>query len=136
MGSRIENHVERDNYGDVYQAARDINYEAYYENKIEQQDPWDELFSGHGFGRALMAIGLIVALAGFGAWAYMIFSTGSSHDPNATPFDKHVLGLPLAVIGFAAFAAGGILAGIGSGMSRAARRRAEALTPPHRGRRY
>jgi hypothetical protein len=130
MASKLNNHIGRDNYGEVFQAARDINYEAYVENHIEPDDPWDEMFTGRGAGRVMMVIGLIVLLCGFGGWMLIIFSGFSSHDPSApTPFDKHLLGVPVPAIAFGAILLGGVVAGIGRGISRAARRREESRRP-------
>jgi hypothetical protein len=86
-----------------------------------------ELFSGRGPGRLLMAVGLVVAIAGFAIWMSVIFS-GFTYEPGSggpSPFEKQVLGFNAPVVGFAMFAGGGLLAQLGAGMSKAARRRQE-----------
>ena len=72
-----------------------------------------------------MALGLVIALSGFAAWMYLIFSGGASiNDPNAgSAFDREAFGLPVAMLAFGAFGLGGVIAAIGGGMSRAARAR-------------
>lgn len=86
----------------------------------------EELFSGRGPGRVLMALGLVLVVVGFGIWMSVIFSgiTGSG-DPfdGSTPFDRTIFGLNAAVTGFASFATGGLLFALGDGMSKAARKR-------------
>jgi hypothetical protein len=93
-------------------------------------DPSDELFSGKGFGRVLMALGWIIALTGFGALMYFIFTATSAPDSSGQltdPFARELVpGVPFVAAAFGAFLIGGILAGIGSGMSKAARKRAAA----------
>jgi len=89
-------------------------------------DPSDELFQGKGVGRVLMALGFLIALAGFSMWVYVIFSGASSGSAFNDPFARKLLpGVSMAVAGFAAFLGGGVLAGIGGGLSRAARKRDE-----------
>jgi FHA domain len=123
---RLDNRVGRDNYGHIVQAGRDVSYDEWHvENRLQVDDPWDEMFTGAGVGRALMVLGLIVALAGFGGWAALIFSGISGNDPSFDPFARHFLGLPVAPIAFGAFLLGGVIAGVGRGMSRAARSRQE-----------
>lgn len=70
-----------------------------------------ELFSGRGPGRALMAVGLVLALAGFGIfmWTILTADAGGPH--------------PLMVAGFALALVGAVLAKLGDGMSKAARQR-------------
>lgn len=87
--------------------------------------PTDEMFEGKGPGRVLAIVGTIVALAGFVTWTAMIFSMFDNDDPSASPFDKQFAGVPVMAIGFAMFLGGGLIAGIGQNMSRAARRREE-----------
>lgn len=111
---------------DQYVAGRD----QYHDNSVRldaDYDPWDELFSGKGIGRVLMAIGGCVALAGFATWMYCLFSVvGADPGDFATPFDRELIpGVPLAVAGFAAFGGGGVLAAVGAGLSKAARKREE-----------
>jgi hypothetical protein len=101
-------------------------YTAYHSNDY---DPADELFSGRGPGRALAVLGLLVALAGFGGWVYVIFGFFEGNVDN--PFSRELLpGLPLAPVAFAAFLVGGVLYGLGLGMSKAARKRFERQHPP------
>jgi hypothetical protein len=47
-------------------------------------DPADELFSGRGPGRVLVVLGLLVALAGFAGWVYVVF--GFFDEGAADPF--------------------------------------------------
>ena len=120
---------------DQYVAGRDL----YHDNSVRVEgdyDPWDELFRGRGVGRALMAIGGIIALAGFGIIGYFIFVFAFGSDiadfggPGELkdPFQKQLLpGVPMVAAGFGLFLVGGILAGIGGGMSKAARKREEEL---------
>jgi hypothetical protein len=119
---------------DQYVAGRD----QYHDNSVRVEgdyDPWDELFRGRGVGRVLMAVGGVVALVGFGLVMYFIFSAfGSSIDDfggpgePGDPFQRELFpGVPLAAAGFGLFLIGGVLAGIGGGMSRAARKREEEL---------
>ena len=134
--TRLDNRIGRDNYGNILQAGRDVNYDEWHvQNRLELDDPWDEMFTGIGVGRALMVVGLIVALAGFAGWVALIFSGFSSHNASFDPFAKHILGLPVAPVAFGAFILGGVAAGIGRGMSRAARNRQErgatGLRRPH-----
>lgn len=73
-----------------------------------------------------MAVGLLVAIVGFGIWMWVIFSGFTGEGPSGpTPFDLEVFGLNAAVTGFAMFAGGGLLAQVGASMSKAARRRRE-----------
>jgi hypothetical protein len=104
----------------------DDYYTAYHS---DDYDPSDELFSGRGPGRALAVLGLLVALAGFGGWVYVIFGFFDENVDN--PFSRELLpGLPLAPVAFAAFLVGGVLYGLGLGMSKAARKRFERQHPP------
>ena len=96
----------------------------------------DELFKGRGFGRLLMAIGLLIALAGFAGWMYLIFSGFTGSDGNQIPdlFEAELFGLPAAMVAFGSFALGGIVAAIGKGMSKAAREHAERAMEMRRAR--
>jgi hypothetical protein len=123
-GMRWDNTFGRDNYGPINQAGRDVNIQSWHTHRHAEEDPSDELFQGRGFGRVLILVGSIVALAGFAGWMYVILS-GFGSTGEDSPFDMKVVGLPLAGVAFAAFLGGGILSGIGTGMSRAARARAE-----------
>jgi FHA domain len=111
-------------------AGRDILHDQSV-NVENDYDPWDEVFRGKGVGRVLMALGGCIALVGFVMWMYLIF-TGFGSGPDGpgdagSPILERELvpGVPLAVAALALFLAGGVLAGIGGGMSKAARKRAE-----------
>ncbi len=125
----VGNQVGRDNYGDIIQAGRDVNYDYDVDilNRLEPDDPMDELFKGRGVGRLLMAIGLLIALAGFGGWMYLILSGGATIAGGrpVDPFSIEVFGVPAAMVAFGSFLVGGVIASIGKGMSKAARERAE-----------
>lgn len=118
--------------GQIYNVGGNVHQST---NVIEE-DPWDELFHGTGAGRLLMAVGLVAVIVGFGLWIAFIFS-GFSPPPGADPFTfdpfadaRRILGVPQPVLGFVLFAGGGLMAAIGSGLSRAARRRrGEAVGP-------
>ncbi|MDP4500979.1 FHA domain-containing protein [Nonomuraea turcica] len=112
----------RDIYGDNY----DIQVNADYE-------PIDEVFQGRGFGRVLLILGMMIALAGFGIWGSFIFGFVTTND-FSNPFEKELVpGIPMAPTGFGLFVAGGVLAGIGSSMSKAARKRAQERNRRRRG---
>jgi Inner membrane component of T3SS, cytoplasmic domain len=123
----VGNRVGRDNYGEIVQAGRDLRYDVDYHTRLELDDPMDELFKGRGVGRFLVAIGLLIAFAGFAGWAYLIFSGFTEPDPGQVPnpFALEVFGVPAAMVAFGSFAVGGIIASIGKGMSKAARERAD-----------
>ncbi|MGP3964713.1 FHA domain-containing protein [Nonomuraea sp. 3N208] len=112
----------RDIYGDNY----DIQVNADYE-------PFDEVFQGKGFGRVLLILGTMVALAGFGIWMSLIFGAMASDD-FTNPFERELLpGILMAPAGFGLVVAGGVLAAIGSSMSKAARKRAQERNRRRRG---
>jgi hypothetical protein len=122
----------RDQYvaeGDQYVAGRDIHAHDYSIEITDGYDPSDEIFQGRGAGRLLAVIGSVMMLAGFGMWAYLILGlmTGIvDTDPGENPFTLEIVnGVPLAFAAFGFIIAGGVLAGIGTGMSKAARRREE-----------
>lgn len=125
----LSNSVGHDNYGEIIQAGRDLRYDVDYNTRLELDDPMDELFKGRGFGRFLMAIGLLIALAGFAGWAYLILSGFTEPNGNEIPdfFGAELFGVPAAMVAFGSFALGGIIATIGKGMSKAARERAERV---------
>lgn len=112
----------RDIYGDNY----DIQVNSDYE-------PFDEIFQGKGFGRVLLILGSMIALAGFGVWASLILGAMTSND-FSDPFTQELIpGIPQAPAGFGLFVAGGVLAAIGSSMSKAARKRVEERRRRRRG---
>ena len=135
--SGLSNGVGRDNYGEIVQAGRDVNYDYDVDirNRFELDDPMDELFKGRGVGRSLMAIGLLIALAGFGGWMYLILSGGASladgHHP-VDAFSVELFGVPAAMVAFGSFLVGGVIASVGKGMSKAARERAERIQETRR----
>src|SRR4029450_9710329 len=76
------------------------------------------------------------ALSGFGLCGDFIFVFAFGSDINdfggagelSNPFQKELLpGVPMVAAGFGLFAVGGVLAGIGATMSKAARKREEEL---------
>ena len=102
---------------------------VHHSTTVTEEDPWDELFQGTPLGRLLMAVGLVAAIAGFALWVGFIF-TGFAPPDGADPFAfnpfsdaRRILGVSQPILGFALFAGGGLLAGIGSSVSRAGRRR-------------
>lgn len=101
--------------------------------EVDGDEGLEELFSGRGPGRALMVIGLVVALAGFAVFANVVFSFatgfGTAEPDFTSPFDKEILGLNAVATGFALFVGGGLLTSIGQGMSRAARKRETGKNP-------
>jgi FHA domain len=131
--------------GQQYTAGRDqyvAGRDQYNDNSVrveDDYDPWDELFRGRGIGRGLMAVGGVVALVGFGLVMWFIFSAFGSGVEDfggpgelSDPFQKELFpGVPLLAAGFGLFLAGGVLAGIGGGMSKAARKREEELRREH-----
>jgi hypothetical protein len=129
--------VGRDHHAagrDQYVSGRDQHVagrDQLFDHRVNLQndyDPWDEIWQGRGVGRALMIVGGMLAVAGFAMWMVFIFSA-MSLDPGdvGNPFlDAKLVGdIPLSIAGFASFALGGVLAGVGGGMSKAARKRAE-----------
>ncbi|HSK26981.1 MAG TPA: FHA domain-containing protein [Jiangellales bacterium] len=118
--------------GRQYAAGRDqyvAHGDQFLDHSVNVQDdydPWDEIWQGRGPGRVLMALGGILGLVGFGMFAYVVFSMfaviGSDTVPEG-PGD--VFDVRLMIGGFALAVLGGVLAAIGSGMSKAARKREE-----------
>lgn len=113
-----------------YVAGGNIHHGDNYDVEISNDyDPWDEMFQGTGPGRVLMVLGGLLALAGFltvGAMIVLFIGEIPQAGPESvpqTPFTVTVGGIPVIALGFVAFLGGGILAGVGSGMSRAARKR-------------
>lgn len=79
-------------------------------------DPTDEIFNGAGPGRVIAIIGALVVIGGF-AW-FM------AHIFRLVPSDPNVIGPPPTIgFAFATFAFGAILLAIGTGMSKARRKR-------------
>lgn len=112
--------------GNQYVARGNIHHgDAFDIDVSNDYDPWDEVWQGKGLGRVLMVLGGLIALVGFGIWTALILSGFDATPTGPTPFDREVAGIPVAVIGFSMFGGGGVLAAIGSGMSKAARKRAE-----------
>jgi hypothetical protein len=123
----VSNAVQGVVYGDLHQAGRDIHNQSWNDFQLDVPDPMDELFQGRGLGRLLMALGLLVALAGFGGWMYLILHSGEVNDPSFDPFQDKILGLSAPMVAFGAFAVGAVISSIGMGMSRAARNRRRDL---------
>jgi hypothetical protein len=115
--------------GDQYVAGRDIHANDYSVEITDGYDPSDEIFQGRGAGRLFAVIGYVVIVVGFGMWAYLILGlmTGMvDTDPGENPFTLEIVdGVPVAFAAFGFIIAGGVLAGVGTGMSKAARRREE-----------
>jgi hypothetical protein len=111
--------------GNSAQAGRDIHYDHSTHRAHDAPNPWAELFLGSGPGRLFMAIGVIIALAGFGGWMYLILDAGALDDPSVNPFDATIFGLPAPMVAFGSAAVGTVISNIGLGMSRAARQRRE-----------
>jgi hypothetical protein len=119
--------------GRQYIAGRDqhVGDRIHYDRRTyrTEADTADGLFEGRGFGRVLIVVGGLICLAGFAMFTYVIFSAmgGSIDDPiGQSPFAIELLpGVPMLPVGFGAFAVGGIIASIGSAMSRAANKRYE-----------
>ena len=74
-------------------------------------------------------LGGLLAVAGFGLvlyFFYVAFNSGIDDPVGQSPFGLELVpGVPVLAVGVGAFVAGGVLAGIGGGMSKAARKRAE-----------
>lgn len=132
----VDNRVGRDNYGEIVQAGRDLRYDVDYHTRLELDDPMDELFRGRGLGRFLVALGLLIAFAGFAGWMYLIFTGFTEPSPDHIPdvFGLELFGVPAAMVAFGSVAVGGIIASVGKGMSKAARERAERVLETRRGR--
>ncbi|MGO1051180.1 FHA domain-containing protein [Crossiella sp. CA198] len=122
-----EQHVAgRDQYDNRSYDHRRYDQRRYEEAHINiDTDPMTALTEGAGVGRLIMAVGLLIALAGFALFAWTIFSgmSGISGGRPIDPFGMKFYGLPAVPLGFGAFAAGGIIASIGGAMAKSARRR-------------
>lgn len=137
VGARFD--VGRQSGEQIWNVGGDVRYSH---TVVGEDDPWDELFQGTPAGRVLMALGLLAVIAGFALWMAFIFS-GFAPPAGVDPFGwnpftdgPRVLGVPRPVVGFALFLGGGVLAAMGSGLSRAQRRRrGEMVRPIRRARR-
>ena len=114
------------------------HYGNYYEGDVysNDYDPGDELVAGRGIGRFVAIIGLTMTLAGFLGVAAVIYEAFQNGSPGSSPFDFEIVpGIPLLPVGFLAFLFGGILYGLGTSASKAARKRHQQRTrrrPPAR----
>lgn len=117
--------------GTINNAGRDVNHT--YDNRREYTTPegqiFTELATGRGAGRAVMVVGLLMLLAGFGIWMSVIvgFIKGI---PTATATDfppllgpEAVDGVPLGVVGLVLLAVGGVVTLVGLVLSKARRGR-------------
>lgn len=135
---RVDNRQYRSVHNEGMYAERDVNYRDgdYYDVQHGPSDPFDDIASGRGIGRFIAAIGLMIALAGFAGWMYVIFSGFSAKGPSFDPMAIEIQGYPLMVVGFAAAGVGGVIAAIGGSMAKAARRRHERASYYRRRRGY
>ena len=111
--------------GQQYVVDGDVHTGDRFDIEVGDLYPGDEMFEGKGFGRFLAIVGIIVALTGFAIFASVIFSGFGATSPDTNPFDSEIAGFPKIGLGFTMFAVGGLVAGLGQSMSRAARRREE-----------
>jgi hypothetical protein len=103
-------------YGDYYEGDRYTN----------DYDPGDELVSGTGPGRFVAIIGLLLAMAGFLGVGWVIYDAFGHGGPGSSPLDLEIVaGVPVLPVAFVMFLAGGILHGLGTSASKAARKRRE-----------
>jgi hypothetical protein len=108
-------------FGGGNAAGRDYFEGDRYET-TNDYDPCDELVSDQGTGRALAWVGLLIALGGFSGWMCVIFSGFDSG--LSGPLDLELVdGVLLAPAAFCAFLAGGLVYGLGTAISKAARKR-------------
>ena len=71
----------------------------------------------------------MVTLAGFLGVAAVIYDAFQNGSPGSSPLDLEIVpGIPLLPVGFLAFLFGGIVYGLGSSASKAARKRQEQRT--------
>lgn len=112
QSGRTINNVGRDQFNEFRQRN-----EFYLET---DPDPIFEAASGRGYPRFLIVVGMLVAFTGFGLFIYVIFGT----DPQEA-LERGGPG-PLAPIGFALFAVGGVMTGVGTSIAKARRRRQSA----------
>lgn len=102
-------------------------------------DNTDEAFQGQGIGRFLTIIGYLIALAGAGLFVFTLLSLMASAGPpvdDSNPFaERKLFGVPTFALGFAGAGIGSVVAAIGSGMSKVARKRQEEIEYRNRVRR-
>ena len=108
---------------------------AHYGNYCEgdvytnDYDPGDELVTGRGIGRFVAIIGLTVTLAGFLGFVWVMYDAFRNGGPGSSPLDLEILpGVPMLPVGFLAFLFGGIVYGLGTTASKAARKRQQQRT--------
>ena len=107
------------------------HYGDYYEgdSHTNDYDPADELVAGQGIGRFVAIIGLMVTFAGFLGFGWVMYDAFRNGGPGSSPLDLELLpGVPMLPVGFLAFLFGGIVYGLGTSASRAARKRQEQRT--------
>jgi len=107
------------------------HYGDYNEGDIyaNDYDPADELVAGQGIGRFVAIIGLTVTLAGFLGFVWVLYDAFRNGGPGSSPLDLEILpGVPMLPVGFLAFLFGGIVYGLGTTASKAARKRQQQRT--------
>jgi len=107
------------------------HYGDYNEGDIytNDYDPADELVAGQGIGRFVAIIGLTVTLAGFLGFVWVMYDAFRNGGPGSSPLDLEILpGVPMLPVGFLAFLFGGIVYGLGTTASKAARKRQQQRT--------
>lgn len=108
--------------GDAYTSRRDQFIAAGNQTwnqivHVRADDDTAEIFEGRGPGRVIAIIGTILVIVGFGWAAFTLFSTAAYQGPGIPEFPVQF------GYAFGVFVLGGFLTAIGSGMSRARRRR-------------
>jgi hypothetical protein len=78
----------------------------------------DEWTWARGRALALIAIGVLLAFAGFAVWMYLVFAAALAGRGTPSPFSSEFLGVKLAVLGVGMFAVGTVLAGLGQRQSK------------------
>ncbi|MFJ9707721.1 hypothetical protein [Streptomyces sp. NPDC101234] len=114
--------------GQQYVAGRDIHGN---DNRVivdADYEPQDELFQGRGFGRLIMIAGSPIAITGFALSMSAIFQSANLPPEENGFVALKIFGVPRFMLGFSAFAFGGLLAGTGQDLSKAARKRREEST--------
>ncbi|HEX6953247.1 MAG TPA: FHA domain-containing protein [Agromyces sp.] len=110
-------------HGDAYASQRDQFIAAgnqTWNQTIQvraEDDDTAEIFEGRGPGRVVAIVGVILVVVGFGWAAYTLFSTAAYQGPGIPEFPVQF------GYAFGVFVLGGFLTAIGSGISRARRRR-------------